>query len=600
MMVRFRNRVNSSHSSLLFLVAFCYAFFATVSALECVDDDVGLAKLAGANSYTVNGCVDAIDFCEEDSVQGNVVRSFCCEMCGSDGSINEDTFRCIDVQDKAIDQLSKRWDPINGIEGGCSAVGQSEVDICGSDTRFGRLARGLCCATCSDKDTTVPFLPPVPDNSLPPSDKPLQVFLLGGQSECVGGASSADLFNDEETYPELQGTIDGVWFAGFHGSPDPDRFFINRLSADVDRKNFGPEVSFGERIYSASGGSFNVMMVKYCVGGTTVRTHWNPETPENSWDTKDDDGTAEWLESNANVRFSPKKESKSHLFVNMVYTIRRTEEALKEAGIPYGWAGIVWVQGQGDDDPDDADLWKTFGENTARVWNGLRRELGKGSSASVPIVDTGSASKNQLKSGKEYATQIVDGCQSISVEFAMAASSDDDPNPTCRVSATDPCLEATDRYGNIEVYEHYGYDPNMPEELISPDDYKEFHWWVQFPTNLHSAYEGMILKGRMLANAYVRAFSTDADPYNLGRFDDDVAVRFPSEKCPNGVLPSEGNFCWIDYRRIENSVEDEELCSPINSNYTDSKELSAAAPAAAKTISILWNSFLIMAMMYAV
>merc|ERR1712150_92047 len=109
-----------------------------------------------------------------------------------------------------------------------------------------------------------------------------------------------------------------------------------------------------------------------------------------------------------------------------------------------------------------------------------------------------------------------------------------------------------------------------------------------------------ILKGRMLANAYVRAFSTDADPYNLGRFDDDVAVRFPSEKCPTGVLPSEGNFCWIDYRRIENSVEDEELCSPINSNYTDSKELSAAAPAAAKTISKLWISFFIMAMMYAV
>jgi len=302
-------------------------------------------------------------------------------------------------------------------------------------------------------------------------------------------------------------------------------------------------------------------MVKYCVGGTTVGEHWNPDTPENRWDRKADDGTSQWLENNADLFVqSPKEELKKHLFVNMIYTIRRTEEALLEGDIPFRWAGIVWVQGNADKDEDDPMLWKTFGENTARVWDGFRDELG----SAVPIVDTGGAANNYLISGKKYATQIVKGCRATNVE-PMAAANDD--TAICFPSVRNPCFDAPNIHRNLDIYDFYGWDPTFPSELkpVGASD-KSFVWWKDFATNLHSGYEGMILKGRMLANHFLLEF-TD---HNLGTFaDDDFAIQFPSSRCDDGVLPSEDNLCWIDYRDDSSMVE---LCTLSD----DENDFSAA------------------------
>ena len=207
----------------------------------------------------------------------------------------------------------------------------------------------------------------------------------------------------------------------------------------------------------------------------------------------------------------------------------------------------MWVQGLADNDPDDPDLWKTFGENTARVWEGFRKEIGR----SVPVVDTGAATINDLRSGKEYATQIVDGGRAVNVEYPISVNDD---SGSCRVTASNPCLNDPGAYVYFDIFDHFGWDPNTPEEWyrqagVDEPGGKVFHWWKSFPNNLHAAYDGMILSGRMLANTHLREFA-DETTYDLAPYrDGDVAELFPYEACPDGTLPSADNICWIDKRR---------------------------------------------------
>ena len=62
----------------------------------------------------------------------------------------------------------------------------------------------------------------------------------------------------------------------------------------------------------------------------------------------------------------------------------------------------------------------------------------------------------------------------------------------------------------------------------------------------------------MLANAFLREFTSSAIPSDF--LDQDPAVLFPWNPCPDGVLPSDGNFCWIDYRD-EGVKSNNNLCS---------------------------------------
>lgn len=418
---------------------------------------------------------------------------------------------------------------------------------------------------------------------LPPSDVPLEVFYLGGQSECVGKASVDDLRSIEgaERYPELQGTIDGVWMAGYTGfkASSPDAFFVDEMSASVDDvPTFGPEVAFGERIRTAIRAGkekleSNVLIVKYCAGGTNVRRNWNPSTPENGWDRSRDDGTSKWLLENASVVLF----FFNDMLFNEIYTIRRTREVLDDAGISYRWSGIVWVQGLADQDPDDDDNWKTFGEDTARVWNELRRELGgssrtkKGGGPAVPIIDTGSSWQNQLKSGKEYAVGIVDGCRAATIEYGLAAY--DEGSSTCVVRPSEPCLD--DLMLDTRIFDRFGWDPRTPPDLLpTSKSIETFRWWVSFPTNQHSAYDGMVLQSRMLADEFLRVFVPPSF-YDLSRFDgDDAAALFPYEPCPTGVGPSRDRICWIDHRQKQK--ERGNLCEPLNGSGSGKSKTTAA------------------------
>ena len=142
------------------------------------------------------------------------------------------------------------------------------VDVlsgCRRQDKAGETLRRFCCETCKDDDPDAPSV----DSELPGTDETVQLFLLSGQSECVGSARASQengLDSDPETYPDLQGDIEGVWFAGYKSPALENRFFIAPMNAGNDKRHFGPEISFGERIYSVTGK--RTMVMKYCVGGT--------------------------------------------------------------------------------------------------------------------------------------------------------------------------------------------------------------------------------------------------------------------------------------------------------------------------------------------
>ena len=442
---------------------------------------------------------------------------------------------CVD-NDSEIARLAQERD-LDNISG-CVDI----LSECSRADQVGETLRSLCCETCSGLNLGEGTI----EDDLPDDSETVHLFLFGGQSECKGQGRPDDLQADD-SYAELQGQQEGIWFAGYQLPASKESYFIAPLQVGNDNPTgFGPEASFGQRIHAVTGK--RVMMVKYCVGGTSVSQNWNPEGAENLWDKAADDGTAQFLEGGINF------ESRNALFKNMIYTIRRTEEALTEASIPFAWSGIVWVQGQADTktDPNPSTLWKSFGEDTARVWNGFRDEIQKENPGTiVPIIDTGSSAKNSLKSGKEYATQIVEGCHALNVEAAFYASQD---MGSCTITPSNPCQGEEGVYVNPAIFEFYGLDPNTPDDMFPmvSRDQNTFHWYTKYPSNLHSAYEGMILKGRMLANAFLANFMKKDHPIPETFTSVDVAMKFPWEKCPdNGFTTGPDLICWHDYREAD-------------------------------------------------
>lgn len=364
---------------------------------------------------------------------------------------------------------------------------------------------------------------------------PVQIFLQAGQSECVGSASVDKLRADSASYPNLVGTQTGKsWFAGSYQPTCPgaeDRFFMAPMEPGAARPNmFGPEIAIGDRLHEITGAP--ILVVKYCWGGSNVEKEWNPNTAENSWDSNQDDGTAQWLRNNAGVDLTSKKA----LFVNLIYTTRLATEALDQANIPYLYKGLFWIQGEADRDRS----WQDYGTDLANLWDATRRILNQ---PTLPIVDTGGVGSHGLRSGKAHAGQLVDQCNAFTVVPALLSH---DPDSDCVNTPSSPC---DDNFVNYDVFEFYGYDTQFPDEMKPTGATNQvFHWYKNWGSNHHSEYEGMILKGRMLAHAYIQQFTSFTLPQNY--IDNDYELRFPWPTCQStgGSKPSASNICWIDER----------------------------------------------------
>jgi len=129
-----------------------------------------------------------------------------------------------------------------------------------------------------------------------------------------------------------------------------------------------------------------------------------------------------------------------------------------------------------------------------------------------------------------------------------------DPSSNCTVTANSVCPTFT----NYSFYEHYGIDPvlftgnysdTVPDDLLNLN--KTFTWFKDYPNNLHSEYDGMIWKGNMVANEFIRTFTDwTLTPDMIA---DDPIVLFPSKSCgrpgdSDYTPPGVDNVCYIDER----------------------------------------------------
>jgi len=365
--------------------------------------------------------------------------------------------------------------------------------------------------------------------------EPVRLFLQAGQSDCKGQASARLLRLNNETYPDIVGTVDGVWFAGLYDSND--EFLIRpMLAGEASEKfNFGPEVSLGERLVDASTGSSPIMIVKYCSGGTNVRTQWNPESTDNSWDRNIDDGSATWMLDNDLIDFADKKK----LYANFIYVIRKTVETLETASIPYEFSGFFWIQGAAD----KGSTWQQYGDDLIRLFESVRMDLEE---PFLPIVDKSGSPHHNIQTGKVYAASAISNANATTIGYTMSVA---DPESCCIPGPTNPCTGSS--FVNFDLFEYYGYDPAFDEE-DKPENAteKEFYWFKEFPTNQHFEFDGMVLRGRMLANAYIRSFSPSWANLTSEFETDDPSIIFPLNECSSEADLSGENVCWINLQNV--------------------------------------------------
>ncbi len=502
------------------------------------------------------------------------------DLCGSSSSSRDTCFDCarnnaVALEEAGctrllIERVCRQVDPPNNTEcrtavddicpksdypvaRDCMECAQANVDdILASGCTVSDV--GAICKERTGQD--IPVI--VPDTVLPTGateENPLRVFLQAGQSGCVGQAS-VSMMNEDPNYEDLQGVQEGVWFAGLKqgyskSATDPSRFFMGpMLAGEASRNNdyMGPEVAIGRRLYDADESGAPVLVVKYCWGGSNLRVEWNPNSPLNSWDKEQDDGTAEWLleetgEGGAELG------NKKHLYANLIYTVRRALELLDDADIPYVLSGMFWLQGAADKDR----TWSEYGNDTVNFFEAVRTDL---DAPFLPIVDEGGVHPN-INTGKTYAASVIEGCNMVVPMMAMASPDPDDTE--CVPGPSNACTETT--FINYELFDYFGYDPvlDTPEysALKPPGSSDEtFYWFKSFPTNQHLEYEGKILQARLMANAYIQSFT--GDMLTAEWIEQDAAIQFPYLPCDpniNGGEPGPDLICWMDQREKADHAE---------------------------------------------
>ena len=459
---------------------------------------------------------------------------------------------CVDEPDSLIAALAAEagYDQIDSCSSPFLAAAIKNAGLCKAQTPQGRKMRELCCRTCLD------YYFPMPETQLPSNGggilgSPVKLYLQAGQSECVGQASTGLLRQHEsETgeYSDLVVEQNDVYFAHYADAPisqnrgpqHPSRFFIAKMEIGKDRAStLGPEAAIGRRLQDASPTDDDIVIVKYCWGGSRAATHWNPDSSYNNWPRDLDDGSSDYLLNVGAAELT----SKDNLYGNLIYTARRVAEALTNAGVSYEWSGLFWLQGSGDKE----STWEEYGNDLKRLFTRIREDIGV---PDLPIVDEGAGPDHGLYSGKIYAASTIPGCN---VKVANPNFGVLDPESDCEQTASNVCL---DLFNNLEPLEFYGVDPGMyvppfsdliPEDLLT----KNFTWYKSLPTNQHSEYDGMILKGRMMANEFIRTFTDWTLTPDMTS--NDPIVLFPSLSCgrpdePTFTAPGYDNLCYVDER----------------------------------------------------
>jgi carbohydrate esterase-like sialic acid-specific acetylesterase/PEP-CTERM motif-containing protein len=147
--------------------------------------------------------------------------------------------------------------------------------------------------------------------------QPVQVFILAGQSNMVGGNSTPHLPTEPFNYQLPQ---EGILYS--YDVREGQTVFISdgweALRPSVRGPTYGPEISFGQRINEAV--DEPVAILKHAFSGTNLFGDWNPDEPE-AW---------------------------RKVYPEFISHTQRDLALLGTAGVDYEIAGMMWHQGESD------------------------------------------------------------------------------------------------------------------------------------------------------------------------------------------------------------------------------------------------------------
>jgi len=162
------------------------------------------------------------------------------------------------------------------------------------------------------------------------SDKPVKVFLLGGQSNMVGADTAAKL---KPPYNEPFSKVK-IW--------QPQEMQWEPLSPEVvnTQGRFGPEIYFGHTIAKACPGD-DIRLVKYASSGTALYDDWSPTV-----------GGAQ--------------------YVSFMSITKAALTDLESDGVDYEISGMLWLQGESDAHEKKAE---TYEKNLTEFISHMRAEF---------------------------------------------------------------------------------------------------------------------------------------------------------------------------------------------------------------------------------
>lgn len=161
------------------------------------------------------------------------------------------------------------------------------------------------------------------------AQNPIQVVLLGGQSN-MAGAGNFDELNETEI-KRIEKIADRVSLS-FNGKPaTPLSYYDNKPTEKYNfLKRFGPEIFIGLTLAEANP-SKHYLLIKRSQGGTALYGAWNPA----------------WTAEQAKAVEKPKKQNMK-LYETHITDIRENLKLLETEGKSYEIIGMAWMQGEND------------------------------------------------------------------------------------------------------------------------------------------------------------------------------------------------------------------------------------------------------------
>jgi sialate O-acetylesterase len=174
------------------------------------------------------------------------------------------------------------------------------------------------------------------------TDRPIEVYLIGGQSNATGQGYVRNLPAGFAPCPDVLLYHSGA--PHLHGSGRPDAWeSLQPASESPDR--FGPELGFGNRLQTLRPGR-RIALIKHAHSGTNLHAQWAPGANAND--------RAHW----------------GAQFATFVQTADAGLKALREQGYAPTLAGMIWMQGENDADEGgsaSSDYAKNLTHFIARV-----------------------------------------------------------------------------------------------------------------------------------------------------------------------------------------------------------------------------------------